>query len=188
MNIQKLDDIFKITLDLFYGSQCILKRSQAHVFRVYFNLTIFRKELWVLLFYYVLSLWIQSAMDHVTLLRMEIAVFSDFATSLADFTVRTMVKVRRPISRWGRCHGYMPQGWPGDISLWSVRDGPCMTYRHSSQYHTYTQHMPGVTLVTLLSARYWEDSCDTLCTKLLLAACPSHSCRAFSFSLWSWGS
>lgn len=45
-----------------------------------------------------------------------------------------------------------------------------------------------VTLVRLLKARYWAESCETRCTKPFPAVCPSHSCWAFSLNLCSWDS
>lgn len=95
--------------------------------------------------------------------------------------------------------GFEFQSWTADLMDFIFALGmplrgvlaPCTTYHNSrvetSVSHSHTAHAtPCVTLVKLLSARYWADSCDTLCIKLLLAACPSHSCWAFSFSLLSW--
>lgn len=45
-----------------------------------------------------------------------------------------------------------------------------------------------ITLVWLLKARYWAESCETRCTKPFPAMCLSQSCWAFSLSLLNWAS
>lgn len=172
----------------------------VHVLLIEFNSDVLEQKLWVVPYVYVLSLQNQSPEERIISGTKEV--------------LGAIVEIRSLLGLWnlpwcfqtttlrGKAHMKSLDCQPGEMALAclpadlempsSARRMDALhssSLQHRHYYGTHAQHTAaGITLVRLLSARYWEDSCDTLCIKLLLAACPSHSCWAFSFSLLSWGS